>query len=118
MPLSYPTFQDYSSLKNVFADSAGWAIVEGQLQIDNKNADRIMFPIVTGNFFQVLGVKMHLGRSFHLKKCSNQAQPMLQYLDITSGKNVLTVIQMLWVQPFELTEPHSRSLASIKAVSW
>jgi putative ABC transport system permease protein len=63
-PLSYPTFQDYSSLKNVFVDSAGWAIVEGQLRIDGKNPERIMFPMVTGNFFQVLGVKMNLGRSF------------------------------------------------------
>ncbi|MCI0441590.1 ABC transporter permease [bacterium] len=63
-PLSYPTYQDYSSLKNIFVDSAGWAIVFGQLRIDNNSPVRILFPIVTGNFFQVLGVKMHLGRSF------------------------------------------------------
>ncbi len=66
--LSYPVFQDYSSLKNVFADSAGWAVVEGQLRIENNNPERIMFPIVTGNFFQVLGVKMHLGRSFSVEE--------------------------------------------------
>jgi predicted permease len=63
-PPSYPTFQDYSSLKNVFEDTAGWAILEGQLRIDGKNPERIMFPMVTGNFFQVLAVKMKLGRSF------------------------------------------------------
>lgn len=63
-PLSYPAYQDYASLKNIFEDSAGWAIVIGQLRIDNQNPIRIMFPMVTGNFFQVLGTKMNLGRSF------------------------------------------------------
>ena len=71
-PLSYPTFQDYSSLKNVFEDAAGWAIVEGQLQIEKKNAEHIMFPMVTGNFFQVLGVKMSLGRSFTVEEVQQQ----------------------------------------------
>lgn len=63
-PLSYPAFQDYSALKNIFVDTAGWSDAFAQLRIDNKNPIRILFPIVTENFFQVLGVKMHLGRSF------------------------------------------------------
>jgi predicted permease len=71
-PLSYPTFQDYGSLKNVFVDTAGSATLFGQLRIDNKNPIRILFPIVTGNFFEVLGVKMHLGRSFSYEE-RNQA---------------------------------------------
>src|SRR4029453_2837468 len=71
-PLSYPAYQDYSSLKNVFADTAASATVFGQLRIDNKNPIRILFPIVRGNFFELLGVKMHLGRSFSSQE-KNQA---------------------------------------------
>ena len=63
-PLSYPTFQDYSSLNNIFTDTAGWAIVVGQIRIDKNNPIRLMFPMVTGNFFEMLGVKMNLGRGF------------------------------------------------------
>ncbi|HSE39995.1 MAG TPA: ABC transporter permease, partial [Acidobacteriota bacterium] len=63
-PPSLPAFQDYSFLKNVFADAVGSGIVDGQIRIGNKNPERAMFAMVTGNFFQMLGVKMHLGRSF------------------------------------------------------
>ena len=116
-PLSYPAFQDYSSLKNIFADTAGWSTAFAQLRIDNKNPIRILFPIVTGNFFQVLGVKMHLGRSFSDDESSKRARQMSQYLDTTSGKNILMGIQMLLVQRFTLTEVHSQSLAFYQKIS-
>jgi predicted permease len=62
--LSYPDFEDYGSLKNVFSDSAGYFLASAQMRIGNHNAERFMPTIVTSNYFDMLGVKMAQGRSF------------------------------------------------------
>lgn len=62
---SYPVYQDYASLTDVFAGATGWKITNGQLRIGNEIPERIMPTLVAGNFFDVLGVKMFRGRGFN-----------------------------------------------------
>ena len=69
---SYLVYQDYRSLKSVFVDAAGFQITPAQLRIANENPERIMFSLVSGNYFDVLGVKMAYGRKF----TSDEAQRM------------------------------------------
>jgi len=62
---SYAAFKDYASLTRVFTGAAGFMITNGQFRIGNEIPERIMPTVVTGHFFDVLGVKMYRGRSFN-----------------------------------------------------
>ncbi len=64
----YVTFQDYASLKEVFAGAAGGMLATGQLRIGNQNPERIMPRLVSGNYFDLLGVKMAHGRAFNAEE--------------------------------------------------
>ena len=88
---SYMVYQDYRSLKSVFADAAGFQITPAQLRIANQNPERIMFSLVSGNYFDVLGVKMAHGRKF----TSDEAQRM-------GAGNVVVLGYKFWKQAFQL----------------
>jgi predicted permease len=62
-PVSYPDYLDYRASNRVFA---GVAAYEG-ITLAFGNGDRsgvVMGELVTGNFFEVLGVRMAQGRAF------------------------------------------------------
>ncbi len=61
---SYVVYEDYRALNSVFADAAGSMMTPAQLRIGNERPERIMFSLVSGNYFDVLGVKMAHGRTF------------------------------------------------------
>ena len=62
---SYQAYEDYrAGLKNVFSDAAGWTIASAQIRVGKEAAERIMPTIVTGNYFEMLGVQIASGRSF------------------------------------------------------
>jgi predicted permease len=62
---SYQAFQDYrDGMNSVFVDASGWAGASAQMRVENEPAERIMLNIVTGNYFDMLGVRMEHGRSF------------------------------------------------------
>lgn len=65
---SYVSFQDYAALKDVFAGAAGSALATGHLRIENRNPERIMPVMVSGNFFELLGIKMAHGRAFNAQE--------------------------------------------------
>ena len=63
---SYQTFQDYrAGMNSVFSDAAAWTNASAQMRDGNNAAERIMLTIVTGNYFDMLGVRLIHGRSFH-----------------------------------------------------
>ena len=61
----YVAFQDYASLKDVFVGAAGATLAAGQLRVDNQTPERIMPILVSGNYFDLLGISMSYGRAFH-----------------------------------------------------
>jgi predicted permease len=62
---SYQAYQDYRAGMNaVYADASGWTTASAQMRAGSDPAERIMFNIVTGNYFDMLGVRMAHGRSF------------------------------------------------------
>jgi putative ABC transport system permease protein len=67
----YVAFQDYASLKDVFVDAAGNMLGAGQLRVDNQIPERILPVLVSGNYFDLLGVKMAMGRAFHQQEVQN-----------------------------------------------
>src|SRR5262245_44059983 len=67
----YVAFQDYASLKDVFVGAAGATLAAGEIRVGNEFPERILPFMVSGNYFDLLGVKMALGRTFHQEEVSN-----------------------------------------------
>ena len=62
---SYQAYQDYrAGMQSVFTDSAASAGATAQMRAGKDAAERIFLTIVTGNYFDLLGVRMTHGRSF------------------------------------------------------
>jgi putative ABC transport system permease protein len=62
---SYQAYEDYrAGLKSVFVDAVGSTGASAQMRVGNDAAERIFLTIVTGNYFEMLGVNMYKGRSF------------------------------------------------------
>ena len=62
--VSYPNYRDYNQRNQVFDGILGWEIANVSLRSDRRPAERIQGSIVTGNYFEVLGAKAALGRTF------------------------------------------------------
>ncbi len=61
--LSYPLYADYRDQNSVFAGLAGYSDLALSLS-DGGQSERLSGLIVTGNYFEVLGVTSALGRTF------------------------------------------------------
>ena len=62
--LSYSSYKDYRELKEVFTDATASLSTFVQFSTEGSSPERIFPSIVTGNYFDVLGVKMFHGRAF------------------------------------------------------
>lgn len=60
---SYPDFEYYRDQNNVFSGLMAHGFVPFNLQV-NSQSERVLGEVVTGNYFSLLGVRMHLGRDF------------------------------------------------------
>ena len=60
----YASYKDYRELKEVFSDAIGYFNADAQLSSEGSSPERILPLIVTGNFFDMLGVKALYGRTF------------------------------------------------------
>jgi len=60
---SYPDFVDYRDQNTVFTGIVAEDMVQAALNAQNQN-DVVWGQVVSGNFFDVLGIKPSLGRSF------------------------------------------------------
>jgi macrolide transport system ATP-binding/permease protein len=60
---SYPTYKDYRDRNTVFSGLAVYRVVVASLTVNNTS-QRVYGYLVSGNYFDVLGVKPMLGRAF------------------------------------------------------
>ena len=63
-PFSYPEYRDYREATGVFSDVVGYSPAEMSLRTEGREDARAFGELVTGNYFDVLGVPMALGRAF------------------------------------------------------
>ena len=61
--LSYPDFEDYRQLKNVFSDLVAYAPNPVNLGV-NGQPERAWAELVSGNYFSLLGIEAARGRTF------------------------------------------------------
>jgi putative ABC transport system permease protein len=65
IPLSYPDYQDIKRLNNVFAKMSGYS--RNSMTLSGKDgAEQVPVAVATTDFFETLGVRPFLGRTFHL----------------------------------------------------
>jgi predicted permease len=65
LPLSYPNLQDYRERNSVFADVAGYSQpLPLSVSSAEEEPQRVFAQLVTGNYFDVLGVRPAAGRFF------------------------------------------------------
>jgi predicted permease len=89
LPNSYPNYLDYRSHNDAFTDLAAFQAVEVSLASRDR-PELIIGQMVTGNFFDVLGVKVSHGRTF------------LPEEDKTPGTHpVIVLSDALWRRRFE-----------------
>jgi macrolide transport system ATP-binding/permease protein len=62
-PLSYPDYLDLRQRNTVFTDLIGYVTLSGILG-RGSHIDVVQTDVVTGNYFDVLGVKARIGRTF------------------------------------------------------
>src|SRR2546423_7041774 len=62
--LSYPDFQDYRQLRNVFSDLVLYAPTPVNLGAEKGRPERAWAELVSGNYFSVLGLEPARGRTF------------------------------------------------------
>ncbi len=62
--IPYASYKDYRELKEVFSDAIAYFGAEAQLSSEGRSPERILPLIVTGNYFDMLGVKALHGRTF------------------------------------------------------
>jgi hypothetical protein len=60
---SYPNYKDYRDRNTVFSGLAVYRVVVASLTVNNTS-QRVYGYLVSGNYFDVLGVKPVLGRAF------------------------------------------------------
>ena len=60
---SYPNYKDYRDRNTVFSGLAVYRVVVASLRVNNTS-QRVYGYLVSGNYFDVLGVKPMLGRAF------------------------------------------------------
>ena len=63
LPISQPNFTDFRQNNQVFTDMAGYGFAPVSIMI-GKEPSSIQGELVTGNFFDLLGMKAALGRTF------------------------------------------------------
>src|SRR5512143_1982688 len=88
LQLSYPNFEDYRNQNEVFSGLVAQIMTPMSLSTAGE-AERVIGEVVTGNYFDVLGVKMAAGR------------PFLADEDSAEGKSPVVVLSYrLWQRRF------------------
>ncbi|HWX40568.1 MAG TPA: ABC transporter permease [Blastocatellia bacterium] len=64
LPTSYANYQDYRDKNEVFSGLTGFTFGTVDMNVGNGEAKQAFCELVSGNYFDVLGVKAALGRTF------------------------------------------------------
>jgi predicted permease len=87
---SYPDYKDYRDQNHVFSGLIGFEFIGANLSIrDDAPSERVWGLIVTENYFDVLGVRPAIGRTFH-------AEPK----QALNSDPYIVLSQSLWAQQF------------------
>ncbi len=62
--LSYPDYRDYSEMKEIFSGVIAHNLTLTQLSAEGGSPERALFTVVSGNYFEVLGLEAVVGRTF------------------------------------------------------
>ena len=87
--LSYASFRDYSSLKDVFSGATVFTSIYAQFSSEGGSPERILPLLVSGDYFDVLGVKAARGRTFSREEAERMG-----------AGNVLVISHDFWQQRF------------------
>src|SRR5262245_32349713 len=71
--LSYSSYNDYKALTDIFSDTVGFFPEFAQLNFEGSRPERILGMVVTGNYFDMLGVKTAHGRTFNSEEAGSSA---------------------------------------------
>ncbi len=74
MGVSYPNYVDFRD-RNVVLELAGWELISLNFS-SGPEPERVLGTIVTGNYFEVLGVEPVLGRTFRPEEAEAGADPV------------------------------------------
>ncbi len=75
MGVSYPNLEDLRDQSNTLADLLGWELISLNFS-SGSEPERVQGTIVTGNYFDVLGVEAVLGRTFLPSEAEMGAKPV------------------------------------------
>jgi hypothetical protein len=64
IPISYPHYKDYRDRNEVFSGLAAYELETFNLLDADGRPERVWGSMVSGNYFDVLGVLMAVGRAF------------------------------------------------------
>src|SRR5712691_1542782 len=64
LPLSYPNLKDFKARNVVLTDLAGYSPALALSLVTDQQPERVFAQLVTGNYFDVLGVRPAAGRFF------------------------------------------------------
>ncbi len=62
--LSYPDYRDYRAMKEIFSGVIAYNATLTQLSAEGGSPERALFTVVSGNYFEVLGLEAVVGRTF------------------------------------------------------
>ena len=124
---SYPDYLDFKSQNHVFADIVGHSMILAAVS-DGDRSRMALGEVVTGNFFQVLGIRAELGRTL-LPQDDKPGAPravLLSYgawtRDYGSNPGVVGQTMRIHGQPYTIVGVASRSYAGmvpmVSAVLW
>jgi predicted permease len=71
--LSFSSYKDYKGLTDTFSDTVGFFPEFAQLNFEGSRPERILGMVVTGNYFDMLGVKTAYGRTFSAEEAASAA---------------------------------------------
>ena len=93
---SYQEYGDYRDQAKVFSGLVGYAPVDLALKSEAREDTRAFGELVTGNYFDLLGVRMALGRGFLPRRTPRPARTRWWCWATGCGSDASTPIRRWW----------------------
>jgi macrolide transport system ATP-binding/permease protein len=84
---SYPDYQDLQAQNRVFSDMLAYSLAMNAVNLGDRSR-LALGEVVSGNYFQLLGVKAHIGRT------------LLPADDVKGAPRVVVISHKLWVRDY------------------
>ena len=103
---SYPNYKDYRDRNTVLSGLFVYRVVVSSLTVNNSS-QRVWGYLVSGNYFDVLGVKPMLGRAFLPEEDQTPDSHPVAVLATTAGNTVSAAIPRSWGRGLSSTAARS-----------